>query len=45
MTLSLHACRDLVLSPIVLVYTSWVFYILRGPVSEAGIERGDDYHY
>jgi cytochrome bd ubiquinol oxidase subunit II len=45
MTLSLMLVATLFFLPIVLVYTSWVFYILRGPVSEAGIERGDDYHY
>ncbi len=45
MTLSLMLVATLLLLPIVLAYTSWVFYILRGPVSEAGIERGDDYHY
>ena len=31
--------------PIVLAYTGWVFHVLRGPVTEAAIERGDDYHY
>jgi len=29
----------------VLAYTGWVFHVLRGPVTEAAIERGDDYHY
>ena len=45
MTLSLMLVVTLLFLPIVLVYTSWVFHVLRGPVTEAGIERGDDYHY
>ena len=45
MTLSLMLVVTLFFLPIVLVYTSWVFHVLRGPVTEAGIERGDDYHY
>jgi cytochrome d ubiquinol oxidase subunit II len=45
MTLSLMLVATLFFLPIVLVYTSWVFHVLRGPVTEAGIERGDDYHY
>jgi len=31
--------------PLVLVYTAWVYHVLRGPVTEAAIERSDDYHY
>jgi cytochrome d ubiquinol oxidase subunit II len=31
--------------PIVLAYTGWVFYVLRGPVTEGAIEREDDYQY
>jgi len=45
MTLSLMLVATLFFLPIVLAYTSWVFHVLRGPVTEAGIERGDDYHY
>ena len=44
-TLSLMLVATLFFLPIVLAYTSWVFHVLRGPVTEAGIERGDDYHY
>jgi cytochrome d ubiquinol oxidase subunit II len=44
-TLSLMLVATLFFLPIVLGYTSWVFHVLRGPVTEAGIERGDDYHY
>ena len=31
--------------PIVLAYTSWVFHVFRGPVTEEAIERGEDYYY
>ncbi|MCX7899464.1 MAG: cytochrome d ubiquinol oxidase subunit II, partial [Methylocystis sp.] len=31
--------------PIVLAYTSWVYYVLRGPVTEEAIKRGDDHYY
>ncbi len=44
-TLALMLGATLFFLPIVLAYTSWVFHVLRGPVTEAGIERGDDYHY
>ena len=44
-TLEHHDGGNAVLFPIVLGYTSWVFHVLRGPVTEAGIERGDDHHY
>jgi cytochrome d ubiquinol oxidase subunit II len=44
-TLALMLVATLFFLPIVLAYTSWVFHVLRGPVTEAGIERGDDYHY
>ena len=35
----------IVFLPIVLAYTSWVYYVLRGTVTEAAIRRGDDYSY
>ncbi len=44
-TLSLMLVATLFFLPIVLSYTSWVFRVLHGPVTEAAIERGDDYHY
>ena len=31
--------------PIIFAYTSWVYYVLRGPVTEAAIEKGDDHFY
>ncbi len=31
--------------PIVLAYTTWAYRVFRGLVTEAAIERGDDYHY
>jgi len=44
-TLGLMLVATLVFLPIVLAYTSWVFHVLRGPITEEAIERGDDYHY
>lgn len=44
-TLMLMLVAALFFLPIVLAYTGWVFHVLRGPVTEAAIERGDDYHY
>lgn len=44
-TLSLMLVAVIVFLPIVLTYTSWVYYVLRGAVSEAAIRRGDDYYY
>lgn len=44
-TLSLMLVAVAVFLPVILAYTSWVYYVLRGPVTEAGIERGDDYYY
>ena len=31
--------------PIILAYTSWVYHVLRGPVTEHAIEQGEDYFY
>lgn len=45
MTLTLMLAAVLVFLPIVLAYTSWVFHVLRGPVTESAIEREEDYHY
>jgi cytochrome bd ubiquinol oxidase subunit II len=44
-TLTIMLAAVIVFLPIVLAYTSWVFYVLRGPVTEAAIERNEDYHY
>lgn len=44
-TLGLMLIAVIVFLPIILAYTSWVYYVLRGPVTEAGIEKGDDYYY
>lgn len=44
-TLALMLLAVVVFLPIVLAYTSWVYYVLRGPVTEAAIRRGDDYYY
>ena len=45
MTLTIMLAAVVIFLPIVLAYTSWVFYVLRGPVTEAAIERNEDYHY
>ncbi|WP_363350572.1 cytochrome d ubiquinol oxidase subunit II [Methylocystis echinoides] len=44
-TLGLMLVAVIVFLPIVLAYTSWVYYVLRGPVTEAAIEKGDDHYY
>jgi cytochrome d ubiquinol oxidase subunit II len=44
-TLTIMLAAVIVFLPIVLAYTSWVFYVLRGPVTEGAIERNEDYHY
>lgn len=44
-TLTLMLAAVVVFLPIVLAYTSFVFHVLRGPVTEAAIEKGEDYHY
>jgi cytochrome d ubiquinol oxidase subunit II len=35
----------LIFLPLVLAYTSWVYYVLWGKVDEASIRQGDDTHY
>jgi cytochrome d ubiquinol oxidase subunit II len=45
MTLMIMLAAVVVFLPIVIAYTGWVYYVLRGSVTEAAIERGDDYHY
>ena len=44
-TLGLMLVAAVFFLPIILAYTSWVFYVLRGPVTERAIERGEDYFY
>jgi cytochrome d ubiquinol oxidase subunit II len=45
MTLGIMLAATAFFLPIVLAYTSWVYYVLRGPVTEAAIEKGDDHYY
>ena len=45
MTLGLMLAAAIFFLPIILAYTSWVYYVLRGRVSETAIEQGDDYYY
>ncbi len=45
MTLMIMLAAVVVFLPIVIAYTSWVYYVLRGSISEAAIERGEDYYY
>lgn len=44
-TLAIMLAAIAVFLPVVIAYTSWVYYVLRGPVTEAAIERNDDYTY
>jgi cytochrome bd ubiquinol oxidase subunit II len=44
-TLFLMLLVVVVFLPIVLAYTAWAYRVFRGRVSEAAIERGDDYRY
>jgi cytochrome d ubiquinol oxidase subunit II len=44
-TLALMLAAAVFFLPIILAYTSWVYYVLRGPVTEAAIEKGDDFYY
>jgi len=45
LTLELMLLVVVVLLPIVLAYTAWAYRVMRGPVREAVILRGDDYAY
>jgi cytochrome d ubiquinol oxidase subunit II len=45
MTLGLMLVAVIFFLPIILAYTSWVYYVLRGRVTETAIEQGDDYYY
>lgn len=44
-TLSLMLVATVFFLPIILAYTSWVYYVLRGTVTEAAIRKGDDHFY
>jgi cytochrome bd ubiquinol oxidase subunit II len=44
-TLFIMLVATLVLLPIVIAYTGWVFRVMRGKVDAAGIESGKDAHY
>ena len=35
----------IVLLPVVLAYTAWVYYVLRGPVTAEQIRLNSDGHY
>jgi cytochrome d ubiquinol oxidase subunit II len=45
MTLTLMLAAVVIFLPIIIAYTSWVFYVLRGAVTETAIERKEDYYY
>ncbi len=44
-TLGLMLAAAIVFLPIILAYTSWVYWVLRGPVTEAAIEKSDGQYY
>lgn len=44
-TLALMLAAVIIFLPIVLAYTSWVLRVLRGPVTEKGLENEDDFPY
>lgn len=44
-TLTLMLAAVVFFLPIVLAYTAWVYRVMRGPISEAAMEGGDDYYY
>jgi cytochrome bd ubiquinol oxidase subunit II len=45
LTLWLMTIAALIFIPIVLFYTSWVFRVMRGPVTEESIGKHNDTHY
>jgi cytochrome d ubiquinol oxidase subunit II len=45
LTLQIMLIATLVFMPVVLAYTAWVYRVLRGPVRQADIERGDASYY
>jgi cytochrome d ubiquinol oxidase subunit II len=44
-TLTLMLAAVIIFLPIVLAYTGWVLHVLRGPVTEQGLENEDDFPY
>jgi cytochrome d ubiquinol oxidase subunit II len=45
LTLQIMLAATVIFLPIILLYTSWIYYVLRGPVTIAGIERDDNTAY
>jgi cytochrome d ubiquinol oxidase subunit II len=45
LTLEIMTAATVIFLPIILLYTSWVYYVLRGPVTTAMIERDDHTAY
>jgi cytochrome d ubiquinol oxidase subunit II len=45
LTLFVMLIATLIFLPIILAYTAWVFRVMRGKVSTAAIERGEDAQY
>ena len=41
LTLQIMLVATIIFLPIILLYTSWIYYVLRGPVTVAHIERND----
>jgi cytochrome bd ubiquinol oxidase subunit II len=44
-TLGIMLIAVIVLLPVVLAYTAWVYYMLRGPVTAEQIRLNSDGHY
>jgi len=45
LTLQIMLAATVIFLPIILVYTSWIYYVLRGPVTVATIARDDHTAY
>jgi cytochrome d ubiquinol oxidase subunit II len=45
MTLWIMLIAAVVFLPIIMAYTSWVYYVLRGPVRPEHIQANSDAHY
>jgi len=45
LTLALMLAAVAVFLPIVLAYTAWAYRVMRGPVLETDVLRGEDYYY
>jgi cytochrome d ubiquinol oxidase subunit II len=41
LTLQIMLVATVIFLPLILLYTSWIYYVLRGPVTVAHIERND----